>query len=321
MEVNKELVLQVNELFHDFEGDRYHEKHDDIFDGERDRWSEVGLMLESDHSSGARRLLDIGTGTGFVPLTLGRFLKEGDVFICSDISKNILDAAKKNIGHESFQCNFEFLKVDGNSFVGIADGSIDIVTVNSVLHHLPDLDSFFEEMSRVLKQGGRVIIGHEPNQSFFRNHFLWTQYEVLTLISHPKQLAYRIIKSIGLLTIAKKITRNQSLSGLSEYQQIVQRINQSLLERRVITRPLSEPEVSQLIDFQSPTAGGFDSEKGINIPDILNRHQEFSTVSYETYNHVYRLSHKNILLQRYSSFLRSYFPNDGAAFFAVLEKR
>lgn len=320
MEVNKELVLQVNELFHDFEGDRYHEKHDDIFDGERDRWSEIGSMLESDRASGSRRLLDIGTGTGFVPLTLGRFLKEGDVFICSDISQNILDAAKKNIGQKSFSCGLEFLKVDGSSFVGIVDGSIDIVTVNSVLHHLPDLDSFFEEMARVLKPGGKIIIGHEPNQSFFRNRFLWTQYEILTLISHPKQLAYRLIKSVGLSALVKRIVNNQSLSKPSEYQQIVQKINQVLLDRRVISESLSESEVSQLIDFQSPTAGGFDREKGINIPDVLKRHQRFSVVSYETYNHVYRLSHKNIIFQRYSSFLRAYFPKDGAAFFAILEK-
>lgn len=321
MEVNKELVLRVNELFHDFEGDRYHEKHDDIFDGERDRWSEIGLMLGSDQFSGGRRLLDIGTGTGFIPLTLGRFLKEGDTFICSDISQNILDAAKKNIGQESFRCSFEYLKVDGISFTGIADESIDIVSVNSVLHHLPDLDSFFKETNRVLKHGGKIIIGHEPNQSFFRNRFLWTQYETFSLIFHPQQLAYRILKAIGLLPYVKKTISSQSFSKPTEYQQIVEKINQSLLEQHAIPEPLSESEISQLIDFQSPTAGGFDREKGINIPDILERHKIFSIVSYETYNHVYRLSHKNAILQRYSSFLRSYFPNDGAAFFTILEKR
>lgn len=320
MNVNKELVLQVNELYHDLEGDRYHEKHDDIFDGERDRWSEIGLMLESDQGS-SKRYLDIGTGTGFVPLTLGRFLKKGDVFICSDISQNILDAASKNITQNSFYCDFEFLKVDGNSFLGIADGSVDVVTVNSVLHHLPDLNSFFKEMDRVLKSGGKLIIGHEPNQSFFRNPFLWKQYEILMLIAHPKQLAYRALKSIGLIGLVKRMMKNQSIAKPSEYQQIVHKINQALLARQAISQPLSESEISQLIDFQSPTAGGFDSEKGINIPDIVEHHQGFSIASYETYNHVYRLSHKNIIFQRYSSFLRSRFPQDGAAFFAILEKR
>lgn len=320
MKPTKELVLRVNELYHDFEGGLYDEKHDDIFDGERNRWDEIGKEYFSERG-GSRILLDVGTGTGFVPLTLAPHLSERDLFICSDISQNILNAAEKNISEKSNACAFRFVKMNGDIFSGIEDASVDFVTVNSVMHHLPDFQSFFAEMDRIVKKGGRVIVGHEPNQSFFRNSFLWKNYEIISYFFNPLKFVYDVVCFFGLISFVKKIFPKKSEAISSEYQMIVKKINESLLADGTIKQPLSEKEVGALIDFQSPTAGDFDVEKGIDMPKLLEQYgRNFSMERYDTYNHVYRISHKNKFLRSYSNFLSRFFPKDGAAFFAVVKK-
>lgn len=321
MECTKDLVLKVNELYHDFEGELYHEKHDDIFDGERNRWDEIGKEFLAGNHDGGMVLLDVGTGTGFVPLTLVPYLSPGDLFICSDISQNILNAAERNLGGLAHRCRLKFLKLDGDTFGAVETGSVDIVTVNSVMHHLPDFGPFFREMERIVKVGGKVIIGHEPNQSFFRNGFLWRNYEVISYCFNPSQLIYRVAKFLGLLPLVKRISKKKETSKPGEYHGIVRQINDRLVADGLIEIPLSDTEVSQLIDFQSPTAGGLDRNKGIDMPGLLERYgRQFSFERYDTYNHVYRISHKNALLRWYSRFLSRFFPREGAAFFTVLKK-
>lgn len=320
MEFTKELVLQVNEFYHDLEGALYHEKHDDIFDGERNRWDEVGKEFLPVRDKGSI-LLDVGTGTGFVPLTLAPYLSQGDTFICSDISKNILKAAEKNLHESRFTCQFQFLKMNGDTFDGIKDASVDIVTVNSVMHHLPDFQSFFAEMDRVVKVGGRIIIGHEPNRSFFQNYFLWKNYEFISYFYNPSKFIYSTIRFFGLLPLVKRMLKKESGGATSEYRTMVDKINEQLIAKGIIEKALTETEISQLIDFQSPTAGDLDIDKGIDMPSLLEKYgNNFSFERYDTYNHVYRISHKNILLRWYSRFLSRYFPRDGAAFFTILKK-
>lgn len=321
MNATNRLVLRVNEIYHDLEGELYHEKHDDIFDGEKDRWSEISKQLFSSDRA-PMTFLDVGTGTGFVPLTISRYLRGEDTFICTDISQNILNAAERNLTKGKGRCRYRFLKVDGERFIGVEDSSVDCVTVNSVMHHLPDFRQFFLELERIVKSGGSVIIGHEPNQLFFRNRFLWRNYASISFFFNPAQAMYRIAKFFRLLSIVRVFLKKTSSGKPGEYEVLVQKVNTCLLREKVVNKPLSGTELSALIDFQSPTAGGYDADKGIDISDLLNRYgKSFSLELYETYNHVYRISHRNWLLRKYSRLLSYFFPREGAAFFAIMRKR
>lgn len=321
MKAKKRLVLRVNELFHDLEGGRYHEKHDDIFQGELNRWDSIGKGIVQDSETSTRVFLDIGTGTGFVPLAIAPYLTVHDLYICSDISQNILNVAKVHISRKKFTCRFQYLKVDGEKFDMIPRLTVDYISVNSVLHHLPDLTVFFHEADRILKVGGRIVIGHEPNRAFFQNRTLWLNYQFMSYTSQPTQLITLILRRTGLLSMVKRILAKTSPHPLSEYTTIVKAINQSLLAENLIKKSLSETEISQLIDFHSPTAAGFDKEKGIDIQAFAKKYlRHYSFEYYKTYNHVYRLSHKNSIFRHYSHFLSRRYPQDGAAFFAILRK-
>jgi ubiquinone/menaquinone biosynthesis C-methylase UbiE len=69
MNDNLKPIIRINELFHDFEGKEYQKKHADIFSDEVERWQNACKPIFSNHNS-PYNILDIGTGTGFIPLTI-----------------------------------------------------------------------------------------------------------------------------------------------------------------------------------------------------------------------------------------------------------
>ena len=44
------------------------------------------------------------------------------------------------------------------------DDTFDLVVGHAVLHHIPDLDTAFREVLRVLKPGGRFVFAGEPTR-------------------------------------------------------------------------------------------------------------------------------------------------------------
>ena len=142
--------------------------------------------------------MDVGSGTGLVPLQIGKFLKEGDLLICSDISAEILNICKKNLAKNNLKCQTKFLKIDGKKYE-IKSESINFITLNSVLHHIPNFSTFFKELNRILKLNGYIIIGHEPNKLFTKNKFLWYNFRILFLLFNPRLLIINILKKMKLL--------------------------------------------------------------------------------------------------------------------------
>jgi len=102
------MVVAVNELFHDLEGRSYQSHHPEIFDMEADRWRRACEQFVEPFS-GPKRLLDVGSGTGFVPMQLRPFLGRDDLLICSDLSAGMLDACRRNIEQTSFACKTDFV--------------------------------------------------------------------------------------------------------------------------------------------------------------------------------------------------------------------
>jgi SAM-dependent methyltransferase len=95
------------------------------------------LMLRSEETGGGRTILEIGSGTS--PLKL--FFPE---VITSDVLRlDYLD--------HSFDC----LEID--RFSGLADASVDVITMTNVLHHLSDPLAFLRRAAVKLRPGGKLI--------------------------------------------------------------------------------------------------------------------------------------------------------------------
>jgi SAM-dependent methyltransferase len=102
--------------------------------------------------------LELGCGTGFFLLNLMQagMAKTGSV---TDLSPGMVAAALRNAEHLG-------LDVDGRvadaEQIPYDDATFDVVVGHAVLHHIPDLDTAFREVLRVLKPGGRFVFAGEP---------------------------------------------------------------------------------------------------------------------------------------------------------------
>ena len=61
----------------------------------------------------------------------------------------------------AFRKGIQFLSADLNRSIPLADESMDVVHSNQVIEHLTDVDTFTEEICRILRPGGYAIISTE----------------------------------------------------------------------------------------------------------------------------------------------------------------
>lgn len=319
MNYSEEFILKVNEIYHDVEASEYENKHPEIFQDEVKRWQEIGKKYFKNNFNKIT-LLDIGSGTGFVPMQIAKYLKEEDIIICSEIAANILEVCKKNISKEKIICNFQFLKIDGKHY-NIETKTVDYVTINSVLHHMPNLLTFFKEIDSLLKVNGKLIVGHEPNIKFFKHVFLWFNYRLINLIIHPREFLITILKFFRLIDLVKGILKFISGKEIIYNKKVVDEVNERLLKEQLIKTPLTTNQIARIVDFHSPIAAGVDRSKGIDIKEILKKYLPNYEIEYlETYKHLCRLNISNKFLQRYNEYLQKRFPKHGSLFLVVFKK-
>ena len=157
-------VKKANVRHHDVEAEifeRAHPEGSSIYERSKVLKSIAFIAENSD----VRDLcVDVGCGTGFVT---SFELPLYTTLVAMDISRRMLEVARKR--HDHFKslnlvlCDAEHLPLKSE----IAD----LVSVSSVLHHLPKPFSSMTEISRVLKEGGFLYVTREPNFQRLRRFF------------------------------------------------------------------------------------------------------------------------------------------------------
>lgn len=98
------------------------------------------------------RVLEIGCGLG----TDGaQFAKAGAVYTGIDLTDAAIELAQKRFEQFGLQGEFQVADAENLQF---PDESFDVVYSHGVLHHTPDISAAVQEIHRVLKPGGRVIV-------------------------------------------------------------------------------------------------------------------------------------------------------------------
>jgi SAM-dependent methyltransferase len=172
----------ANVLYHDWEAGTYDEKWSISYD-ERCTDYAAGRVrfVAGDADWPYGRALELGCGTGFFLLNLMQagFAERGSV---TDLSPGMVAAALRNAEHLG-------LDVDGRvadaERLPYDDGEFDVVVGHAVLHHIPDLDTAFREVLRVLRPGGRFVFAGEPTTTGDRyarrlGALTWTATTTLT---------------------------------------------------------------------------------------------------------------------------------------------
>lgn len=159
-------------------------------------------------------VLDVASGTGDLAIELAARVGAGGSVIGSDFSEQMLDRARVKAPQlEWVQANALALPY--------ADGRFDAVTVGFGARNFSDLDAGLEEMVRVTRPGGRVVVleittpTRPPLSTFFR---LWFD-RLVPLIGRfagdPDAYSY-LPSSVRRFPDAGTLAQRLSAAGLNE---------------------------------------------------------------------------------------------------------
>ncbi|MBU1092964.1 MAG: class I SAM-dependent methyltransferase [Firmicutes bacterium] len=112
---------------------------------------QLAYYLQQNNS---KRILDVGTGVGNFIFVLAQTTNEYDEIIGIDTSQRAIEIASNYFldNHK-----VKFMKMDGKK-IEYPDGYFDVVCLSNSLHHLENPQPIFNEMKRVLKREGLMII-------------------------------------------------------------------------------------------------------------------------------------------------------------------
>ncbi|MEW6458919.1 MAG: class I SAM-dependent methyltransferase [Bacillota bacterium] len=192
----------------------------EFFNSLADSWDDLvppgaaSKLAEIVAASGLQKgahVLDVGCGTGLlVPFLLETVGERGTV-----TGVDFAAAMVQRAGAKAFGPNVRFVEADVAA-LPFEPGTFDAVFCNNVLPHLPDKPGALQELNRVLKPGGLLVICHTesreavnrmhrhiggpvgadllPTVEELRQMLLDTGYSVLDLVDGADRFVVRAVK-------------------------------------------------------------------------------------------------------------------------------
>jgi SAM-dependent methyltransferase len=103
------------------------------------------------------RILEVGPGTGYYTLDVADWVRpDGEVDVL-DLQQEMLDHTMRRAGERGL-ANLTPTQADATSMPYESD-SFDAAYLVTVLGEIPDQDAALRELGRVLKPGGRLVVG------------------------------------------------------------------------------------------------------------------------------------------------------------------
>jgi ubiquinone/menaquinone biosynthesis C-methylase UbiE len=102
-------------------------------------------------------VLEVGVGTGYYSLHVARWLEPSGTLDVLDIQHEMLDQTVCR-AHESGISNIIPVRGDAQD-LPYPDNCFDAAYLNFVLGEIPDQDATLRELRRILKPGGRLVVG------------------------------------------------------------------------------------------------------------------------------------------------------------------
>jgi ubiquinone/menaquinone biosynthesis C-methylase UbiE len=123
---------------------------------ERERLQRIAAVAEWFDIDAGQSVLDVGTGTGVMLPFLSRMVGPRGRVVGIDFSFSMVDKAWK----QNIDSNVLSVANAGVGAIPFREGTFDRVTCFSAFPHFPDKPRALAEMTRVLKDGGRLFVAH-----------------------------------------------------------------------------------------------------------------------------------------------------------------
>lgn len=264
---------RINIVFHDHEANNYDKMHFDMWESLQEQMNLlVDDLFKNEFLSDKKlNLLDIGCGTGLstqilLNTKLGSHI---DSITLLDSSSNMLKYAEE----KAKKWNKKYTIING--YVSDLIVKYDIIVICSVLHHIPDLNLFLNQVESVINHGGILIHLQDPNGDYLNNSIYLERKNERNneLKALPKN-----IKITDLIPKNIKQYINRQL-GRKTYIDLV---NDQLIMENVIKKRMSADEIWSVTDIHVETKYNT-INKGISFQFLQNKLHNFTLINQRSY--------------------------------------
>jgi demethylmenaquinone methyltransferase/2-methoxy-6-polyprenyl-1,4-benzoquinol methylase len=137
------------------------------------------ILVELSGISNREKVLDIASGTGDIAKLILNEYPETEVFM-TDINMEMLGEGRDRSINESFGKNCHFCQLNGE-ILPFADKQFDVITIGFGLRNFTSKEAGIAEMSRCLKDDGRLLILEfsKPKNKTFSKIYDWYSFNIL----------------------------------------------------------------------------------------------------------------------------------------------
>ena len=104
--------------------------------------------------------LDLGCGPGFFTIDLARLVGPSGRVIAADLQPGMLAKVREKIRGTELEARIT-LHQCGEKMIGLSD-HVDFVLAYYMVHEIPEKDSLFTELAKIMKPGGRMLLVEPP---------------------------------------------------------------------------------------------------------------------------------------------------------------
>jgi ubiquinone/menaquinone biosynthesis C-methylase UbiE len=124
------------------------------------RWFQNPQKILAPYITKGMKVLDFGCGPGFFTIDLAKMVGESGQVIAADLQEGMIDRLRKKIQGTDLQDRIILHKCDANR-IGWSK-TVDFVLAFYILHEVPNQESFFNEIEKILKSKGEVLLVEPP---------------------------------------------------------------------------------------------------------------------------------------------------------------
>lgn len=147
--------------YHDWEAQTYEDKFSISYDERCNVYARDRFVKAIPDTPATGRILEVGAGTGFFAINLWQAgCIDGEIH-ATDISEGMLAVCKRNGAEHGLEIHTRQGDAEALPY---EDDSFDLVIGHAFIHHLPVPGKALQEMFRVLRPGGRIVIAGEPTE-------------------------------------------------------------------------------------------------------------------------------------------------------------
>ncbi len=151
------------------------------------RWIQNPQKILGPYIEEGMTVLDIGCGPGFFCIDMAQMVGESGRVIAADLQEGMLAKLRDKIKGTELEGRITLHKCQENK-LGICE-NVDFVLLFYMVHEVPNIDEFFNEIVTILKPKGQILIVEPPfhvSKTAFEETIRKAQDAGLTEVERPK---------------------------------------------------------------------------------------------------------------------------------------